>query len=190
MQNIGISVVGKPVNQVTLINNVVAGTYDASSWAQFGGVDPSENYVWWNSQNLKDELYFWALDNSYKIGGTNAKNLAGAVNFAHQADPSLEAAMLSACGAANPGDTVKYWKQVAGIFGANVNYLWLDATITMWAARSNVQNWAFENDGGTRAGSRNVTTNGVTTQVPVFQYGAVMSPNGGENHWDQIWKTA
>ena len=185
LQDVGITVVAKPVNQVLLIGNVVNGTYDASSWSQFGGVDPSENYVWWNSQNLKDELYFWSLDNSYKIGGANAKNIAGAVNFAHQADPRLQSAMLAACAAPVPDDTVNYWKQVAGYFGQNVNYLWLDATITMWAASSSVQNWAFENDGGT-PGTKIIK--GVTT--PYLSYGAVMSPNGGENHWDQVWKTA
>jgi hypothetical protein len=45
--------------------------------------------------------------------------------------------------------------------------LWLDQLINAWAARSNVQNWAY----GTAADG--------TTRC--------LSPDGGSARWDQIW---
>ena len=40
--------------QSTLINNVIYGEYDCASWNQFGGVDQSLNYVWFDSQSGDD----------------------------------------------------------------------------------------------------------------------------------------
>ena len=47
---VGITVTPRPLIQSTLINNVIYGQYDCAQWNQFGGVDPSLNYVWFNSQ--------------------------------------------------------------------------------------------------------------------------------------------
>ena len=46
---VGITVTPRPLGQSTLINNVIYGEYDCATWNQFGGVDPSLNYVWFDS---------------------------------------------------------------------------------------------------------------------------------------------
>jgi len=152
--------------QSTLINNVIYGEYDCATWNQFGGVDPSLNYVWWLSLPATtappDGLGMSALP-----AGTN---IAGAVNFAHQADPSVEDAMLAAVASA-PGSATaaSSWESVNSAFAQQIPYLWLDVLVNAWAARSNVQNWCYatSGDGTTRA----------------------LSPDAGACRWDQTWTT-
>jgi len=94
---VGITVSARPLVQSTLINNVIYGQYDCSQWNQFGGVDPSLNYVWFNSQPAAA-----AYPEGLSLTSLPASvNIAGAVNFAHQGDPVVENAMLcsSRCGA-------------------------------------------------------------------------------------------
>jgi hypothetical protein len=113
-----------------LINAKIGKTYDLSSWAQFGGIDPSENFVWFNSN---------------KLYGTQSPNF---VNFAQQADPVLENAMLSAM-AAKPGSpaVVTGWQLVNAQLAKDIPYAWLDSRVVAFAARSNVKNWAYSTDG-------------------------------------------
>ena len=37
--------------QATIINDALAGTYQATLWRQFGAVDPDLNYVWWTDDS-------------------------------------------------------------------------------------------------------------------------------------------
>ncbi|MGB8180561.1 MAG: ABC transporter substrate-binding protein [Acidimicrobiales bacterium] len=161
---IGITTTPRPLVQSTLIANVIAGEYDCATWNQFGGVDPSLNYVWFLSQSAT-AAYPVGLSLTSLPAGTN---IAGAVNFAHQGDPVVEDAMLSALGSA-PGSAaeIRGWRTVNDQFAKDIPYLWLDQTINAWAARSNVQNWAYATaaDGTTRC----------------------LSPDGGSARWDQIW---
>ncbi len=127
-------------------------------------MDPSLNYVWFLSQSAT-AAYPAGLSLTSLPAGTN---IAGAVNFAHQADPVVEDAMLSALGSA-PGSAaeIRGWRTVNDQFAKDIPYLWLDQLINAWAARSNVQNWAYATaaDGTTRC----------------------LSPDGGSARWDQIW---
>jgi ABC-type transport system substrate-binding protein len=161
---IGITTTPRPLVQSTLIANVIAGEYDCATWNQFGGVDPSLNYVWFLSQSAT-AAYPVGLSLTSLPAGTN---IAGAVNFAHQGDPVVEDAMLSALGSA-PGSAaeIRGWRTVNDQFAKDIPYLWLDQLINAWAARSNVQNWAY----GTAADG--------TTRC--------LSPDGGSARWDQIW---
>jgi ABC-type transport system substrate-binding protein len=162
---IGITTTPRPLVQSTLINNVIYGEYDCATWNQFGGVDPSLNYVWFLSLSATGSPATGGLGLTALPAGTN---FAGAVNFAHQADPVVEGAMLSALGA-TPGSAteVRGWRTVNDQFAKDIPYLWLDQLINAWAARSNVQNWAY----GTAADG--------TTRC--------LSPDGGSARWDQIW---
>ena len=99
-------------------------------------------------------------------------NIAGAVNFAHQGDPVVEGAMLAALVRA-PGSAAQRFGVADGELASSPRtfpYLWLDTLVNAWAARSNVQNWAY----GTAADG--------TTRC--------LSPDGGSARWDQIWKYA
>ncbi len=161
---VGITVTGRPLVQSTLINNVIYGQYDCAQWNQFGGVDPSLNYVWFNSQPAAA-----AYPEGLSLSSLPASlNIAGAVNFAHQGDPVIEDAMLAALAAVPSSPVeVRSWRTVNSQFAKDIPYLWLDVTVNAWAARSNVQNWAY----GTAADG--------TTQC--------LSPDGGSARWDQIW---
>jgi ABC-type transport system substrate-binding protein len=162
---IGITTTPRPLVQSTLINNVIYGEYDCATWNQFGGVDPSLNYVWFLSQSATTSPADGGLGLNTLPAGTN---IAGAVNFAHQGDSVIEDAMLEAL-AAVPSSPVEIraWRTVNDQFAKDVTYLWLDVLVNAWAARSNVQNWAY----ATAADS--------TTQV--------LSPDQDVSRWDQIW---
>ena len=47
--NMGITVNINIMAQSALINDALAGTYQANTWRQFGAVDPDLNYVWWST---------------------------------------------------------------------------------------------------------------------------------------------
>ena len=162
---IGITTTPRPLVQSTLINNVIYGEYDCATWNQFGGVDPSINYVWFLSQSATAAPTAGGLGLTTLPAGTN---FAGAVNFAHQGDPVVEDAMLAAL-AAQPGSPVEIrsWRTVNSQFAQQIPYLWLDRLVNAWAARSNVENWAVATaaDGTTRT----------------FQ------PDQDTARWDQIW---
>ena len=162
---VGINVTPRQVVQSTLIQNVIYGTYDCATWNQFGAVDPSLNYVWFNSLPATTSPATGGMGMSQLPAGTF---IAGAVNFAHLGDPVIEQSMLAAL-AAPPGSQLQLseWQKVNARFAADIPYLFLDATVSAWAARTNVQNWVSgtAGDGKTRC----------------------LSPDGGSARFDQIW---
>ncbi len=164
---VGITVTPRPVVQSALINNVIYGEYDCATWNQFGGVDPGLNYVWFNSFSATSSVAAGGLGMAALPAGTT---IAGAVNFAHQADPTVESSMLSAL-AARPNSIIQktQWHAVNQQFAKEIPYLWLDTTVTAFAARNHVQNWVSgtAGDGTSRC----------------------LSPDGGSARWDQIWKS-
>lgn len=164
---VGITVTSRPLVQSTLINNVIYGEYDCATWNQFGGADPSLNYVWFLSLSATASPADGGLGLTALPAGTN---IAGAVNFAHQGDPAIEGAMLAAL-SAKPGSSAQRsgWQTVNSQFSKVIPYIWLDTLVNAWAARSNVQNWVS----GTAADGRT----------------RVLSPDAGSARWDQIWKS-
>jgi ABC-type transport system substrate-binding protein len=164
---IGVTVTPRSLVQSTLINNVIYGQYDCAGWNQFGGVDPSVNYVWFDSQSATASPTAGGLGMNLLPAGTQ---IAGAVNFAHQADPVVEGAMITALGA-RPGSAAQHtaWQTVNRRFAVLMPYIMLDTLVNAWAARSNVQNWVSgtAGDGTTRC----------------------LSPDGGSARWDQVWKS-
>ena len=165
LQAVGITITPRPSVQSTLIANVISGAYDCSAWNQFGGVEPGANYVWFNSQPAALPLAQGGLGLS-ALPATLF--IAGAVNFAHQADPVVEKSMLTAM-AAKPGSVIQksMWATVNSQFAKDLPYFFLNSLVTGWAARLNVQNWAYATagDGTTRC----------------------LNPDGGSARWDQIW---
>ena len=163
---VGITVTPRPLVQSTLIQNVIYGEYDCATWNQFGGVDPSLNYVWFISQPATTPLAQGGLGMPALPAGTF---IAGAVNFAHLGDPVIEGSMLAALAARpkSPAQTTA-WQAVNSQFAKDIPYLFLDTTVTAFAARPNIQNWAVSTAGDGR--SRTLTF------------------DGGSSRWDQIWK--
>jgi ABC-type transport system substrate-binding protein len=166
-EKIGVTITPRSLVQSTLINNVIYGEYDCAGWNQFGGCDQSLNYVWFDSQSATASLAAGGLGMSGLPAGTQ---IARAVNFAHQADPAVETALLSAM-AARVGSAAQKtaWQTVNRRFAIEIPYVMLDTTVNAWAARSDVQNWVSgtAGDGTTRC----------------------LSPDAGSARWDQIWKS-
>jgi ABC-type transport system substrate-binding protein len=161
---VGITVTPRPLVQSTLIQNVIYGEFDCATWNQFGGVDPSLNYVWFLSQPAAA-----AYPEGLSLSSLPASvNIAGAVNFAHLGDPVVEDNMLAAL-AAVPSSPVEIrsWRAVNAQFAKDVPYLWLDIIVNAWAANKNVQNWAYATaaDGTTRC----------------------LNPDQDVSRWDQVW---
>ena len=70
----GMSVNINMLAQSTLINDALAGTYQATLWRQFGAVDPDLNYVWFTSQLASGPL---------------------ALNMARNVDPRIQTALVA-----------------------------------------------------------------------------------------------
>jgi ABC-type transport system substrate-binding protein len=162
---VGISVTARESVQSTLINNVIYGEYDCSTWNQFGGVDPSLNYVWFVSQPAGAAITAGGLSMPALPSG---EFIAGAVNFAHLGDPAIEGAMLTALASPpNSSAHVNNWASINAQFAKDIPYLFLDITVTAWAASKKVQNWAVS-----------TAADGVTRTLTF---------DGGSSRWDQIW---
>ena len=73
-QQAGMKVQINIVAQSTIINDALAGTYQATLWRQFGAVDPDLNYVWWTSQLATGSL---------------------ALNMARNVDPRIQSSLLA-----------------------------------------------------------------------------------------------
>lgn len=160
---VGIQVTSRSLVQSELINNVIYGQYDCSQWNQFGGVSPSLNYVWFLSVSATASPTAGGLGLSALPAGTR---FAGAVNFAHQADNTVQSNMEKAL-ASKSGSAAERaaWQVVNTQFARVVPYLWLDTLVNAWAARSAVQNWANATAGKAR----------------------VLNPDSGAARWDQVW---
>ena len=55
-QTAGMKVTISIIAQATIINNALAGTYQATLWRQFGAVDPDLNYVWWSTTTVNPRI--------------------------------------------------------------------------------------------------------------------------------------
>jgi ABC-type transport system substrate-binding protein len=153
---IGITVTSRALDQVTLIGKKISKEYDASTWSQFGGMVPDLNFVWFTS---------------FKFG---ANQVNGFVNFAQQCDPLIQSGMLAGM-AAVPGSAAqqKAWQGVNARMAITIPYLWLDTTVTMFAARANVRNFAY-------AGAATASSNRASARA--------YSPDGGSARWEHIYK--
>jgi ABC-type transport system substrate-binding protein len=162
---VGISVTSRATEQAALIQNLEQGSFDAAFYNEFGGIDQGVNYVWWDSVPAAP-----AYPSGLGLTTLSATTfIPGAVNFAHQADATIEGAMLAAL--ASPKGSAAYvgaWGKVNDIFAQDCTYLFLTQLVTAFAARDNVQNWAFsEGFGGER----------------------LLNPDGGSARWDYVFKT-
>ena len=68
---------------------------------------------------------------------------------------------------ANSGQLRSLWASVNSQFAKDIPYLFLTFVVTGWAARDNIQNWAY------------ATAGDGTTHC--------LNPDLGSTRWDQIW---
>jgi ABC-type transport system substrate-binding protein len=173
-KTVGITVVGRPQESGVEIANFIDGLETSSLTFQFGGIDQSFNYIWWNSVPAAGSnvplglgLPAWPYT-SYAGKGdyTTSPNVAGGVNFQHQNNPNIQRIMQQALAA--PGGSSQHaanWRTVNNTFASEATYVFLDQIVTGIAASKKVQNW-------------------MGRQVSGKQY----LPQGGEISYDQAWK--
>jgi peptide/nickel transport system substrate-binding protein len=106
--------------QSTIINDALAGTYQATLWRQFGAVDPDLNYVWWTPQLATGPL---------------------ALNMARNVDPRIQAALLAGRGTQNHAARVKAYQQVNQYLGQDIPYIWFGRDTWAVVANPKVQNF-------------------------------------------------
>ena len=155
---IGITLVPNPMENGSIVANALSGKYESTTWNQFGGTDQAVNYVWWASNPAAGPLQSTPTYQEYMLSswpyanyvdGTQSPNFAQAVNFAHQNNPAIQQALLSAQkSAGGSSQHVTAWRQVNDLFGQEVTYAWLNAAITCVAAKPKVQNFMGSTQSG------------------------------------------
>ena len=107
--------------QSALINDALAGTYQATLWRQFGAVDPDLNYVWWSTQTAGPPL---------------------ALNMARNIDPRIQTALLAGRTTNDKADRIKAYQQVNQYLAQDVPYVWFGRDTWAVVANPKVQNFA------------------------------------------------
>ena len=167
---VGITVTQRLLIQSTLINNVIFGQYASRA------VEP----VRWRRPVTQLRVVQLTARSRGLPGGSRSHVIAGERQHCRRRElcapggpSSSKKRDASAALAAVPSSPVEVrsWRTVNSQFAKDIPYLWLDVTVNAWAARSNVQNWAY----GTAA-------DGNDTRC--------LSPDGGSARWDQIWLTS
>ena len=120
-QQAGMQVNINIIAQSTLINDALAGTYQATLWRQFGAVDPDLNYVWWSTQTVAPPL---------------------ALNMARNSDPRIQTALLAGRTTNDKAARIKAYQKVNQYLAQDIPYIWFARDT--WAAIANpkVQNFA------------------------------------------------
>jgi peptide/nickel transport system substrate-binding protein len=109
------------IAQATIINNALAGSYQATLWRQFGAVDPDLNYVWWTTQLASGSL---------------------ALNMARNVDPRIQTALLAGRETSNKAARTKAYQQINQYLAEDIPYLWLARDTWAVIANPKVQNFA------------------------------------------------
>jgi ABC-type transport system substrate-binding protein len=121
-QSAGMKVQISIVQQADLIDDALTGKFQATTWRQFGGVQPDVNYVFWSAQTATpDALY--------------------SLNMSRNADPRIQAALLVARSSPSPEVAAKAYQKVNQLFGLDIPYIWLSRSPWSIVANPKVQNW-------------------------------------------------
>jgi peptide/nickel transport system substrate-binding protein len=120
-QDVGFVVKNTIVEQNDLINDALAGSFEALGWRQFGAVDPDLNWEFWSSSTI--------LSSSL------------AVNMARNVDPTLQAALELGRSSNSPAVRDKAYQTVNKQLAIDLPYLWLDRAVWSVESTLKVQNW-------------------------------------------------
>ena len=120
-QEVGFKVGTNIVEQNNLINDALAGTFQALLWSQFGAVDPDLNYIFWSSTTI--------------LGSSLA------VNMTRNQDPQIETALQLGRTSTNQATRIKAYQTVNQRMAIDIPYLWTDRAVTAVIADPKVQNW-------------------------------------------------
>ncbi len=107
--------------QSTIINDALAGTYQATLWRQFGAVDPDLNYVWWSTKTVGPPL---------------------PLNMARNSDTRIQTSLVAGRETDNKAERVKYYQEINQYLAEDIPYLWLARDTWAVIASPTVQNFA------------------------------------------------
>jgi ABC-type transport system substrate-binding protein len=116
----GLKVTPTIVEQNDLINNALAGKFQAQTWRQFGAVDPDLNYIFWSPTTILSGL---------------------AINMARNDDPKIEAALQLGRTSTEVSVRRQAYKTVNQRLALDLPYLWTDRAIWAVVSKPTVQNW-------------------------------------------------
>ena len=121
-QAVGFKVNTGIVQQNEIINNALAGKYQAVAWRQFGAVDPDLNYIFWST--------------------TTVSSGSLSINMARNADPTIEAALLAGRGEhVEPASATAAYRTVNKRLALDIPYLWTDRAVWAVVGNPKVQNF-------------------------------------------------
>jgi peptide/nickel transport system substrate-binding protein len=106
--------------QNNLINDALAGKYQAVTWRQFGAVDPDLNYVWWSDTTASGPI---------------------PLNMARNSDPRIQAALIAGRTSGDRATRIKAYQEINQYLGEDIPYLYGDRSTWAIAANPNVQNF-------------------------------------------------
>jgi ABC-type transport system substrate-binding protein len=106
--------------QSALINDALAGTYQATMWRQFGAVNPDLNYVWWSDTTVKPPL---------------------PLNMARNSDPRIETALIAGRISLSSSARIKAYQEVNQYLAEDIPYIYLDRATWAVIANPKVQNF-------------------------------------------------
>lgn len=121
-QKIGVNVTVSQIEQAELIDNFIAGDFQAATSYQFGAVDPDINYVWWSTTTVGP------------IGSI-------ALNFPRNSDSVIEQNMLTGRHTTDQATHVQAYQTVNEQLAKDLPYLWLLQYIFSEVATDRVQNF-------------------------------------------------
>jgi ABC-type transport system substrate-binding protein len=120
-QEVGFKVTNTIVEQNDIINDALAGKYQALTWRQFGAVEPDLNYIFWSSTTVS-------------AGGLS-------INMARNDDPKIEAALQTGRSTTDPSVQEQAYKTVNQRLAIDLPYLWTDRAVWAVISTPTVQNW-------------------------------------------------
>jgi len=121
LQTGGMTVGLNPVQQSSIINTALLGTFQAQVWRQFGAVDPDLNYIFWSP--------------------TNAGTPGFSINMARNTDPAMQAALIKGRQSPAQADRTAAYQEVGRLMGSTIPYVWTDRTVWSVGAQSKVENF-------------------------------------------------
>jgi peptide/nickel transport system substrate-binding protein len=121
MKNIGVNVTLKTMQENELIDNALFGTYQSTAWSQFGGTDPSSNFIWMSQS-------------TYSPTGIS-------INMARNSDPQIQQAFEAGMAATTQSARVAAYGKVNQRLGTDLPYIWADRDTWALVSKPNVQNW-------------------------------------------------
>lgn len=119
-QQAGMKVTIPVYSQAEVIDNALSGDFEATSWRQFGAIVPDENYIWWTPTLASGSL---------------------PLNFARNADPRLQPALIQGRSATTSSDRVQAYRKVSKLLNEDLPYMWLGRAVWSIAASPKVQDW-------------------------------------------------